>query len=40
MMRHTVALAAISAVVLIPVRTFANWPPDDKNPLFLVLFTK
>jgi len=22
------------------VRTFDKWPPDDKNPLFLVLFTK
>jgi ubiquinone/menaquinone biosynthesis C-methylase UbiE len=22
------------------VRTYDKWPPDDKNPLFLVLFTK
>lgn len=36
----TVVVDELKAAGFTHVRTFDKWPPDDKNPLFLVLFTK
>jgi cyclopropane fatty-acyl-phospholipid synthase-like methyltransferase len=35
-----VVVEELRAAGLTHVRTFEKWPPDDKYPLFLVLFTK
>ena len=36
----SVVIDELKAAGFTHVRTFDKWPPDDKNPLFLVLFTK
>ena len=35
-----VVVEELKAAGFTHVQTFDKWPPDDKNPLFLVLFTK
>ena len=36
----SVVIDELKAAGFTHVRTLDKWPPDDKNPLFLVLFTK